>query len=188
MTEARRGPGGEQDRRSRFTVADAFTVVRLPLAVAFPLVDDTWRLVVLAVAGGSDLLDGFLARRLGSSRFGPVIDPVADKLFMAVAFGTVLFSGELTWWELVGVLARDITASVAFFVTAVRGRASAIPARAGGKAVTFLQVTTLFAFVLNSPFLRPLAWATAAVALYAIWDYTRAAAASARSLQEQDHD
>jgi phosphatidylglycerophosphate synthase len=182
MTEARPDPAVEQARRSRFTVADFFTVIRLPLAVAFPLVSNPWRLVVLALAAGSDLLDGFLARRIGSSRFGPVIDPVADKLFMAVAFGTVLFSGQLTWWELLGVLARDIAASVAFFITIVRGRASAIPARAGGKAVTVLQVATLFAFVLGSPLLRPLAWATAAVALYAIWDYTRAAAASSRPL------
>jgi cardiolipin synthase (CMP-forming) len=182
MTEARHGSGTGQDRRSRFSVADLFTVVRLPLAVAFPLVGDRWRLVILAVAGGSDLLDGFLARRIGSSRFGPVIDPVADKLFMASAFGTVLLSGELAWWELVGVLARDIAATAAFVVTAVRGRTSAIPARAGGKAVTFLQVLTMFAFVLNSPLLRPLAWATAGVALYAIWDYARAARASSRLL------
>jgi phosphatidylglycerophosphate synthase len=161
-------------------VADLFTVVRLPLAVVFPMVDNPWRLVVLAVAGGSDLLDGFLARRIGSSRFGPVIDPVADKLFMASAFGTVLFSGELAWWELVGVLARDIAATAAFVVTALRGQVSAIPARAGGKAVTVLQIATLFAFVLESPLLRPLAWATAAVAMYAIWDYVRAARTSTR--------
>lgn len=180
MPEARPDQGGEQDRRSRFAVADFFTVVRLPLAVAFPMVNDRWRLAVLAVAGASDLLDGFLARRIGSSRFGPLIDPVADKLFMAVAFGTVLVSGQLAWWELLGVLARDIAATIAFVVTSVRGRTSAIPARAGGKAVTVLQVATLFAFVLQSSLLRPLAWATAAVALYAIWDYTRAAATSSR--------
>jgi phosphatidylglycerophosphate synthase len=162
--------------------ADFFTVIRLPLAVAFPLVSDTGRLVVLTLAAGSDLLDGFLARRFGSSRFGPFIDPVADKLFMAVAFGTVLLSGELTWWELTGVLARDIVASVAFLVVTVRGSASAIPARAGGKAVTVLQVATLFAFVLQSPYLRPLAHITAAIALYAIWDYTRAAPKSSRRL------
>jgi len=173
---------GAARRRQRFTVADFFTVIRLPLAVVFPLANDRWRLVVLAVAAGSDLLDGFLARRLGSSRFGPFIDPVADKLFMAAAFGTVLFSSQLAWWELLGVLARDIAATVAFIVTSVRGHASAIPARAGGKAVTVLQVATLAAFVLGSPLLKPLAWATAAVALYAIWDYTRAAAASSRPL------
>jgi phosphatidylglycerophosphate synthase len=166
----------------RFSVADFFTVLRLPLAVAFPLADEAWRLVVLALAAGSDLLDGFLARRIGSSRFGPFIDPVADKLFMAAAFGTVLFSGELTWWELLGVLARDIAATIAFIVTSVRGRPSSIPARAGGKAVTVLQVATLAAFVLGSPFLRPLAWATAGVALYAIWDYSRAASSSSRPI------
>jgi phosphatidylglycerophosphate synthase len=166
----------------RFSVADFFTVLRLPLAVAFPFADEAWRLVVLALAAGSDLLDGFLARRIGSSRFGPFIDPVADKLFMAAAFGTVLFSGELTWWELLGVLARDIAATIAFIVTSVRGRPSSIPARAGGKAVTVLQVATLAAFVLGSPFLRPLAWATAGVALYAIWDYSRAASSSSRPI------
>jgi cardiolipin synthase len=172
---------GEQGRRA-WTIADLLSVVRIPLAAAFPFASMGERLAILIAAAASDLLDGRIARRFGSSRFGAVIDPVADKLFMAVAFGTVLVSGQLTWWELLGVLARDIAASVAFFITTVRGRPSAIPARAGGKAVTALQVATLFAFVLGSPLLRPLAWATAAVALYAIWDYTRAAAESSRPL------
>jgi len=180
MTERTGRPGGGHERGNRFTIADFFTVVRLPLAVAFPLVGEGWRLVVLGVAGATDLLDGFLARRIGSSRFGPVIDPVADKLFMAVAFGTVFAAGGLTWYELLGVLARDLAATVAFVVTAVRGHPSAIPARAGGKAVTFLQLLTLVAFSVGSPLLRPLAWATAAVALYAIWDYTRAAPSSSQ--------
>jgi hypothetical protein len=57
----------------------------------------------------------------------------------------------------------------------------ALPARAGGKAVTVLQLLTLVACVVNSAQVRPLAWATTAVGLYAIWDYGRAAArASAR--------
>lgn len=182
MTEPRDGPPLRQARPGAFTVADALTVLRIPLAVAFPFAGETGRLVIVAVAGATDLLDGFIARRIGSSRFGPFIDPVADKLFMASAFGTLLVSGALAWWEILGVLARDLTAAVAFVVTAVRGHASSIPARAGGKAVTFLQVMTLFAWLLGSPFLRPLAWATAAVALYAIWDYTRAARRSTRPL------
>lgn len=182
MTEGRDGAATRQDRRARFTVADALTVLRIPLAVAFPMADPSARLVIVALAGGSDLLDGFIARRIGSSRLGPFIDPVADKLFMGAAFGTVVFSGALAWWEVLGVLARDIAAGVAFAVTAVRGRPSAIPARAGGKAVTVLQVLTLVAFVLGSPLLRPLAWATAAVALYAIWDYRQAARTSTRPL------
>jgi len=150
--------------------------VRIPLAVAFiALRGMEWRLAILASAGASDFADGFVARRLGGSRLGSFLDPVADKFFMACAFAVVLLDHALTPLEVLGVLARDIGAAVAFLVTLVLRRPAAIPARLGGKAVTIGQLLTLLAFVLGSLLLRPLAWATAAVALYAIWDYVRAA-------------
>ena len=157
--------------RPAWTVADFLSALRIPLAVAFPLVSTPWRFVVLAAAAASDLLDGQLARRFGSSRFGTVIDPVADKLFMASAFGVVAVSGRLEPYEIVGVLLRDIVATVAFVATFFSYRPRAIPASAGGKAVTVAQVLTLIAFLANSPHLRELAWATTAIAIYAIWDY-----------------
>jgi CDP-diacylglycerol--glycerol-3-phosphate 3-phosphatidyltransferase/cardiolipin synthase len=156
--------------------ADAFTALRIPLAVAFVLVPDSgWRLAILIAAAASDLADGFVARRWGSSRLGVLLDPIADKLFMIAAFLVVLDSGTLSLLEILGVLARDIAASIAFFATIALRRPSLIPARLGGKAVTVGQLMTVFAFLLESPLLRPIAWATAAVALYAIWDYSRAA-------------
>jgi CDP-diacylglycerol--glycerol-3-phosphate 3-phosphatidyltransferase/cardiolipin synthase len=162
--------------RARWSAADLLTAVRIPLAVAFPLVRDVGvRLGIVAIAAATDLLDGPIARRFGSSRLGAVLDPVADKLFMVSAFGVVAFSGQLAWYEVVGVLLRDIVATVAFVVTAVSRRASAIPARLGGKAVTVGQLLTLMAFLLDSAQLHELAWATAAVGLYAIWDYSRVA-------------
>jgi phosphatidylglycerophosphate synthase len=94
----------------------------------------------------------------------------------------VLFSGALHPLEIVGVLARDIVAAVAFFATVARRKPSAIPARLGGKIVTVLQLLTLGAFLLASPYLRPLALATAAIALYAIWDYYHAARRELRRL------
>ena len=163
------------------TAADLLTLLRLPLAVLFVVIQDySARLLILAVAAGTDLLDGLLARRLGGSRFGAFIDPVADKLFMLAAFVVVAVSGALTWYEIAGVLLRDLVATVAFVVTSVSGRAMAIPARLGGKAVTVAQILTLVAFLTESPLLRPLAWATAAVALYAIWDYSQAASGAKR--------
>jgi phosphatidylglycerophosphate synthase len=155
-----------------FVVADAITLVRIPLAVAFPFFTGTSaRLLLLALACATDLGDGWWARRFGSSRIGVILDPIVDKLFMAAAFGVVLFSGTLAWYEVVGLLIRDIVASIAFFITVATGHATTVPARAGGKAVTVLQLLTLLAFVLGSTLLRPLAWATAAVALYALYDY-----------------
>jgi CDP-diacylglycerol--glycerol-3-phosphate 3-phosphatidyltransferase/cardiolipin synthase len=166
-----------------FTLADGLTLVRLPLAVCFVVFPSAEvRFLVVAVAGVTDLLDGALARRFGGSRLGAFLDPVTDKLFMAAAFAVVGLSGRLAWYEIAGVLVRDGVATIAFCVTAVSGRPSAIPARLGGKAVTVCQMLTLLAFVADSPFLRQLAWATGAIALYAIWDYSRAAAIARRPL------
>lgn len=159
------------------------TLSRLPLAVAFLLVTSTQlRLLILAVAAATDLLDGTIARRIGSSRFGPVIDPVADKLFMLAAFIVVALSGQLHFFEVAGVLIRDLMATLAFIYVVVTRRPRAIPARLGGKAVTVAQLLTLLAFLTESPYLRPLAWSTAAIALYAIWDYGRVAGEQERPL------
>ncbi len=165
----------------RWSPADAFTAVRIPLAAAFVVVPDAaWRIGILAAAAGSDFADGFVARRWGSSRLGVFLDPVADKLFMIAAFAVVLQAGALSVLEILGVLARDIAAAVAFLATIFLRRPSLIPARLGGKAVTVGQLLILFAFLLGSPLLRPIAWGTAAIALYAIWDYSRAAAGAQR--------
>lgn len=174
MPETSPRPGGEQVRRD-WTVADLLSGLRIPFAIAFPFASTPARLGLLAAAAATDLLDGRLARRYGSSRFGSLIDPVADKLFAASAFGVVLVSRRLEVYEVLAVLLRDIVASAAFVVTFMSHRPRAIPARAGGKAVTVGQTLTLVAFLVESPLLRPMAWATAAIGLYAIWDYYRAA-------------
>ena len=173
------------EAKAWWSPADGFTALRIPLAIAFVLVPDMEaRLAILAAAALSDFADGFVARRLGGSRLGSFLDPLADKFFMACAFAVVLTANALSPLEVLGVLARDLTAAIAFLVTLVLRRPASIPARLGGKAVTIGQLLTLLAFVLGSLLLRPLAWATAAVALYAIWDYIRVAAAQKRALGE----
>src|SRR5713226_1011471 len=159
------------------TWADVLTALRVPLAVAFPFVHHPGaQLGVVAAVAATDFFDGMLARRFGSSRAGAVLDPVADKLFMAAAFFTVARAGLLHPVEIVGVLARDIVAALGYVAAWLLRRPVALPARAGGKVVTALQLLTLVAFIARSPLVHRMAWATAAVGLYAIWDYGRAAA------------
>jgi phosphatidylglycerophosphate synthase len=110
---------------------------------------------------------------------GAVLDPITDKVFMAAAFFTIASRGLLDWYELAGVLLRDLLAVLGFIGTWLLHRPVALPARAGGKAVTIAQLLTLVAAIADSPLVRPLAWATAAIAVYAIWDYGRAAARTA---------
>jgi phosphatidylglycerophosphate synthase len=183
VSEASPGPKGEQGR-SRWTAADLLSMVRIPLAAAFLLVSHSgWRLAIVGTAAITDLLDGPVARRFGSSPLGPVLDPIADKVFMAAAVGVVAFSGRLEVYEIIGVLLRDIVATVAFAATLMSHQPRAIPARSSGKAVTVAQILTLIAFLIDSPYLRPIAWATTVIAIIAIWDYYRAAPRAQKRLR-----
>lgn len=155
---------------------DLLTALRIPLAVVFVVGDSgALRLVVLALAAASDFLDGIWARRLGGSRLGGILDPICDKVFIVAAFVVVARGGVLSTWEILGVLLRDVVAVAAFLVVSMLRRPTTLPARAGGKAVTVGQLLTLLAFLAGSDLVRPLAWATAAISVYAIADYSRAA-------------
>ena len=161
---------------ARFRPPDALSLLRIPLAALFLYAaTPAARFIILAVTALSDLLDGPWARRMGGSRFGAFLDPLCDKIFMGTAFFAVVRADVLPPLEIVGVLLRDIMAVAAFVGSIFLGRPTSIPARAGGKAVTWCQMLTLTAFVAESDLLRPLAWATAAISVYAIADYGRVA-------------
>jgi cardiolipin synthase (CMP-forming) len=182
VSEASPGPKTEQGR-ARWTAADLLSFLRIPLAAAFVLVSHTgWRLAIVGAAAVTDLLDGPLARRHGSSVYGPVLDPIADKVFMAAAVGVVAVSGRLDALEIIGVLLRDIVATGAFAATFFSDHPRVIPARWSGKAVTVAQILTLVAFLVASPYLRPIAWATTAIAVFSIVDYLRVAPRAQRRL------
>ncbi|HAF88130.1 MAG: phosphatidylglycerophosphate synthase [Legionellaceae bacterium] len=64
------------------------------------------------VAGLTDALDGWLARRLDSqSTLGSFLDPMADKLLVALSFVSLALIGLLPWWLVFLVFLRDATIS-----------------------------------------------------------------------------
>ena len=70
---------------------------------------DTAALAAFAVAGLSDLLDGYFARRFGfTSLFGAWLDPIADKLLMLFCFIALLEIGAVPFWLVALVLGRDL--------------------------------------------------------------------------------
>ncbi len=61
------------------------------------------------IAGFSDGLDGFLARRFGwRSRLGGILDPLADKFLMVSTFITLTLIGLLPLWLAALVVGRDL--------------------------------------------------------------------------------
>jgi len=177
MAEGTARRGERQGRATRvWTVANLLSVSRLPLAAAFAVFEEPHiRLGVLAAAAVSDLLDGWTARRFGPSNLGATVDPVTDKIFSLTAFAVLALSGALAPLEVLGVLLRDILTPLGYLASVIARRPFTTPARAGGKAVTVGQSLTLCAWLMGSPLLRPLAWATAAIGLYALADYGRLA-------------
>ncbi|MDP6374794.1 MAG: CDP-alcohol phosphatidyltransferase family protein [Pseudomonadales bacterium] len=65
--------------------------------------------ILVFIAGLSDALDGVLARHFGwMSRFGAVMDPVADKLLVLVAFVIFFLQGHIPTWLVLIVVLRDV--------------------------------------------------------------------------------
>jgi cardiolipin synthase len=65
------------------------------------------------IAGLTDGLDGFLARKFNwQSFFGSFVDPLADKLLIASSFISLALIGVLPWWLVILVFLRDLTISM----------------------------------------------------------------------------
>lgn len=92
---------------------NALTVLRLLLALPLALLllerDHPAALVVVAIAGITDALDGFLARRLDArTQLGALLDPVADKTLVTVSFLCFAATALIPWWVALAILARDL--------------------------------------------------------------------------------
>ena len=90
-------------------VLSALRLALAPFAAWAVLNDhDSAALAAFAVAGLSDLLDGWIARRFGfTSGFGAWLDPIADKLLMLFCFIALLRVGASPLWLVALVLVRD---------------------------------------------------------------------------------
>ena len=91
-----------------FALPNALTILRIVLVpvfvVAFVLPGEAARMVafaVFALAGISDWLDGFAARKLkAGSDFGRMLDPIADKVLVAVALMMLVAEGNIEQFNL----------------------------------------------------------------------------------------
>lgn len=124
------------------TIPNVLSLLRLigvPVFLWLVLVPqaDVAAFILLVVAGATDWFDGYLARRLNQqSRLGVLLDPLADRLYIAATLLGLALRELIPWW-LVGVLvAREL-----FLLTLVprlrRAGKVALPVTYVGKAATF---------------------------------------------------
>jgi CDP-diacylglycerol--glycerol-3-phosphate 3-phosphatidyltransferase len=151
---------------------------RLLFAAGFVVVDGALaRASLIGVAGVTDLLDGFLARRWNVvTRWGALLDPLGDHVFMLVAAMTLVASGALSVPAAVVLVARDIATAVGFLVALAvpRLRHEEFKARWPGKLVTAFQFAVLLAVVMAPALVWPLLGLVAVGSVSSIIDYAAA--------------
>ncbi len=106
---------------------------------------DGWAIVLLLVSGFTDYLDGKIARATGTiSRLGQLLDPLADRLYIAATLLGLAIRSIVPWWLVVLLLSRDLVLAVVLVLLKGRG-ITGLPVHFLGKAATF---NLLYAFPL----------------------------------------
>lgn len=105
-------------------------------------------LIVLALSGITDVLDGFLARVLNQKTvLGAYLDPIADKALLASCFVTLSIKGVIPGWLTVIVISRDVIILLGIAVLSIMSISYEIRPSALGKITTALQLFTLLFFL-----------------------------------------
>ncbi len=130
-------------------------IVMIPLCL-WLLDQDTpksgfWAALVFTAAALTDVLDGYLARKLGVvSVLGKLIDPLADKLIVMACLVWMVKMGRMPTWVVIVLLARE------FSITALRSVAASegviISAGQEGKTKTALQMIGIIALLAGYPY------------------------------------
>jgi CDP-diacylglycerol--glycerol-3-phosphate 3-phosphatidyltransferase len=174
------------------TPANAVTAARVLITPVLLLlilgVGPSWPALVLWVAlASTDGVDGYIARRQGTTRSGAFLDPLADKLLVLGALWALVVEGGLWWLPVALITLREVAMSA--YRSWVGRRGTSIPARGTAKLKTVVQAVAV-GVALCPPLARDATWLVssvlwAAVVLTVVSGYQylrdgRAAAAGAR--------
>jgi cardiolipin synthase len=105
---------------------------------------------IILIAGASDGLDGFLAKRYQwQSRLGSILDPIADKLLLISSYIALALLGHLPYWLMLLVLGRDLAIMLGvlayhFFIGSLEMEPAPL-----SKLNTLCQILLVVAIIIN---------------------------------------
>lgn len=177
-------------RERLITPPNLLALSRIPLGLAFWGVAERQllSLITVGVAGATDVMDGWLARRLRLARPGGIgtwLDPACDKFFVLSVLSAVYARRGASLALVTLIAAREIVlvplVVVHRLVPALRGRLPRdFSAGALGKATTAAQFSAVGALLAGHPAATPLAWAACGIGLLAAARYLARARALRR--------
>ncbi len=167
-----------------------FRISLIPVFVAVFYLPFRWAhaatAVIFALGGLTDWLDGYLARRLGqTSAFGAFLDPVADKLLVAVALVLLVQHDPRPWLAVAAavIIGREIVISGLREWMAELGKRAKVAVSRVAKVKTTAQMLAIFLMLYRDP-IGPLPtygvgiallYAAAALTLWSMFVYLRSA-------------
>jgi len=173
------------------TIPNILTLLRIVLIPVFVVIyylPFEWSALVagavFCLAAVTDWFDGYLARKLDQmSPFGAFLDPVADKLIVAVSLVVLVDSYSTPWLTLpaVVIIGREIVISALREWMAELGKRASVAVSYVGKVKTALQMLAILLLVVAEPW-GALGWsgvvalyAAAGLTLWSMYEYLKAA-------------
>lgn len=138
-------------------------------------------LILFVIAGISDALDGFLAKRYAwQSELGAYLDPIADKLLLVSVFVALGVLKSVPLWLVVAVVSRDILIVLAVLISWLMNHPVQIRPQLLSKANTVAQISLAAVVLANSAFVlgldglvTGLVWTTGLLTLLSLLAYMR---------------
>jgi len=137
-------------------LANLLTIIRIFLIPVFIILigynKPLWALIVFAIAGLTDALDGYIARKFNQETLlGKILDPIADKSLLISSF-IFIYNSDLKvkfpFWYVVIVISRDMFILLGSLVIYfIKGNLKIEPS-IFGKATTFFQILSIITILL----------------------------------------
>lgn len=129
------------------TVLTFSRIILIPFFVVITPGSPLLGISIFLIASLTDFLDGYLARRSGQiTKFGIILDPIADKFLIISALILLVDMVRLSAWIAIAIIVRE------FVVTALRvvalSRNIVIPSETGGKLKTAAQMVAIILLLL----------------------------------------
>ncbi|MBI4824759.1 MAG: CDP-diacylglycerol--glycerol-3-phosphate 3-phosphatidyltransferase [Nitrospirae bacterium] len=130
------------------TILTLSRIIVIPLFILITPFHPFWGALVFAIASLTDLFDGYFARRSGQiTKFGIILDPIADKFLVISALILLVDMGKVSVWIAIIIIVRE------FLITGLRvvalSKDIVIKAEMGGKLKTTAQFTAIIFLILG---------------------------------------
>lgn len=127
---------------------------------------------IVVLAGTTDVLDGYLARKNKQvTQLGVMLDPLADKMMMMTVFLSFLLIGMVPWIAAIAMFVRELGMIISSSIFYLRGKQT-VPANLLGKLTTVLYFVVVLFFVLEAKneglnlYSEPFLWAVILLSYY----------------------